>query len=165
MVAQKMLPGVDEIKRRLRAGETRTSIAEVYGVTRPAVTRALRQAGEEPGQMRYDHLLPWRVLPRHTRNQYAPKMLRLEGRARNGLELSESDAKKLASWKRELKTNDTVIMYFPDHDCEFCAGEGGFHPVGRKEARKLYGPPHPEFDTELIFVTKEQGDEALKRLS
>lgn len=48
-------------------------------------------------------------------------------------------------------------MYFPEHECPYCEGKGGFHPVRRRDALKRYGKPDGHYDTELIFVTKEQG--------
>lgn len=152
-----ILPGVDELERLLHAGETRTSIATIFGVHRTAVSLALTRAGKGPAQVRFIQLLPWRVRQEHLRN-YAARMLRLEGRLRNGLKVKDDDLARLASWKQDLADKgDVVIMYFPDHDCPACKGGGGFHPVRRADAIQRFGQPDDRFDTSLIFVTKEQG--------
>jgi len=163
MAATKILPGVDELQRRVNRGETRAAIAREFGVTRGAVALALLRAGKEPGQVRYNDLIPWRVRKAHLR-QYAAKMLRLEGRVRNGLPINDDDAGRLASWKQSLKDNDdSVIMYFAEHDCPYCEGSGGFHPVRRIDALKKFGQPAEGFDTELIFVTDNQAREINSR--
>lgn len=163
MPRKAVLPGPEELEEMLRRGETRTSISELYGVTRGAVSLALLRAGKEPGQVRHDTLIPWHVRAAHLL-QYSVKMLRLEGRLRAGLPVSDKDAGRLRTWKKDLNENDdSVIMYFPEHDCPYCEGQGGFHPVRRADAIAKFGQPDRGFDTELIFVTKQQGAEIRKR--
>lgn len=142
----------------LDQGHTQTSIAEMYGVSRPAVRMALSRAGEEPETVRHNDLLPWRVRSEHLL-QYAARMLRVEGRVRRGLPVPDSAMRKLEGWKRALKDQgDAVILYLPNHDCPYCDGVGGFHPMRRRDARSKYGAPARGFDTKLIFVTRAQGE-------
>ncbi|MDO8152307.1 hypothetical protein [Isoptericola sp. b408] len=73
---------------------------------------------------RDDELIPWAVDPRH-RNSYHLAMLRVESRRRNGWELREVDASRLASWKRDVVALDAVVHYDP-------RTPDGFHLIPRE---------------------------------
>jgi hypothetical protein len=75
---------------------------------------------------RNDELIPWFVREEH-RWQYPVVMLRVEARLREGKELTDDDANRLANWKRMLEEENAVVHYDPDT-------EQGFFYVPREAA-------------------------------
>lgn len=68
--------------------------------------------------VRDDSLIPWMVKEAH-RWAYPLAMLRTEARVRAGVTLSESDEKRLASWKKMLGEGDLVVYYDPETEDGF----------------------------------------------
>lgn len=83
---------------------------------------------------RDETLIPWEVKREH-RWHYPLAMLRVEARRREGRELRETDAQRLANWKQSLAEQDLVVHYDPDT-------EEGFFYVPRRQG----------IDTDLIRV-------------
>jgi hypothetical protein len=161
--APRVLPPVAEL-RVLAESHTHKEIAAMYGVRREAVTMKLKRGDPERVVVRHAALLPWRVRQEHVMS-YAARMLRVEGRVRSGMPLPAREASRHASWRERMRADDTVVMYLPIHPVPgcTCGGLGGFHYVKRADALHKYGEPHTGFDSELIFVTRRQGQEILGR--
>lgn len=143
MAAPRRLPSADEILRLRRAHWTTAKIADEYGVTPAAVSAALGREGKSEDRRRYPDLIPWRVKSEH-QGDYALRMLRWEGRRRNG-ELAKHNLKQLTSWKAALRREGVVIDYDPQR---------GFVKVPRQmsddEDALVRRPSPPESGTELV---------------
>lgn len=136
MPPARVIPDKTTLRHLVAAGHTHQDIADIVfettgtPVTRGAVSSAISRAGLSKQGKRYQECLPWRVKIEHSKH-YAARMLRLLGRTRNGEELHEHDAERLASWRARLALEDTVVAYIPET-------EEGFHymrkPVGWEES-------------------------------
>jgi hypothetical protein len=93
-------------------------------VSRSTVSAALSRAGVSRGTMRYRDELPWRVRGEHL-TQYQARMLRLLGRRRAEMELTDEEDARLDSWMESLEDNKWVVGYAPD--------DGGFIYVDAEE--------------------------------
>lgn len=145
MAAPRMLPPVDELKRCVEAGMTHQEIVqyiqEKHGrkVSRSSVSAALSRAGlTEREGARYKDELPWRVKADHM-TQYEARMLRLLGRERSGLRLTDEEVDRLDSWLEWMEEDDIVVGYAPKgpgfiylRNEEFGDGENGV-PIRRRE--------------------------------
>lgn len=74
---------------------------------------------------RYEEMLPWHVLDEHKYHSQA-RLLRLEGRRRQGRKLNQKELSWLTTWRRELETAGAVVIYDP-------RTEEGFHWVPRRD--------------------------------
>lgn len=94
-------------------------------VSRSAIAMAMHRHGVPAAKPRprYEEMLPWHVLDVHKYNTQA-RLLRLEGRRRNGNKLNDRELQWLTTWRRELEAHNAVVMYDPDT-------EEGFHWVAR----------------------------------
>ena len=123
MVARK-LPPTDELVKMVRRGMTHQEIAERVSqeigepVARVTVTAALRRAGVEPTQPRYEDVIPWVVSERH-QNEWPVRMLRLLGRQRSDREISDKDEQQLNRWLAWMHHSNTVVGYCPSTDPGF----------------------------------------------
>lgn len=88
---------------------------------------AISRFGLESARPRpeYRSLLPWKLSEEH-RHHIDARMLRLEGRRREGGKLSESEQRWLDNWKAELDRLNAVVYY--DRDTE-----EGFFWIPREE--------------------------------
>lgn len=77
-----------------------------------------RTRGLQRRMDRSPSLIPWQVAREH-RWAYPLAMLRVEARRRRGENLREVDAKKLATWKKQIEVHDLVVHYDPDTDQGF----------------------------------------------
>ncbi|MEU9126569.1 hypothetical protein AB0D08_00375 [Kitasatospora sp. NPDC048540] len=83
-----------------------------------------RRRGLDRRLTRDEELIPWAVKAEH-RWSFPVIMLRAEARRREGKELTEADAVRLASWLQMLDEENAVVYYDPDT-------EEGFHYVHRE---------------------------------
>lgn len=134
-----VMPGPAELKKLRDLGYTRGQIVDLveqrtgHRVTPEAVSMALRRAKLTTSTRRYEDEIPWRVRQVHER-AYPLAMLRLLGRRRTGIELTEAQAKRLDSWLEKLEgltfpdgsVRPAVVDYDPD-------SEEGFRYVPRAE--------------------------------
>jgi hypothetical protein len=97
-------------------------------VSRSAIAMAMHRHGVEAARPRprYEDTLPWHVLDEHKYNAQA-RLLRLEGRRRQGRALNAKELQWLTTWRRELEAHNAVVMYDPQT-------EEGFHWVTRQES-------------------------------
>lgn len=121
MPAPRLLPSNDELRRLVDQGYTHQQIAQHIldttgtRVSRSTVSVALSRAGLTRETMRYREELPWKVKTEHL-TQYQARMLRLLGRRRQGVDLTDDEDSRLDAWLDDLKANDWVVAYAPDND-------------------------------------------------
>jgi hypothetical protein len=120
VAAPRRLPSSSELRRLVEQGLTHSQIAEhvssASGVTvsRSTVSAALSRAGLTTAAMRYKQELPWRVRPDHLA-QYPARMLRLLGRRRQNIELTEDEENRLDAWLDGIEEKQLVVAYAPDN--------------------------------------------------
>ena len=117
--ARRILPDNATLKRWVELGMTHKEIAEEVArltgetVSRSSVSAALHRAGLSKSTARYSDELPWRVHLEHM-TAYPARMLRLLGRRRAGLSLTQYEDDRLDSWLETLKERGLVVAYSPD---------------------------------------------------
>lgn len=122
------------LRRHAQAGLTQQQMVDAWEkesgirVSRSAIAMAMRRQDVEAARPRprYEDTLPWHVLDEHKYNAQA-RLLRLEGRRRQGRALNAKELQWLTTWRRELETHNAVVVYDPDT-------EDGFHWVQRVES-------------------------------
>lgn len=97
-----------------------------------------RRKGLTARLVRNDDLIPWAIEEKH-RWAYPVAVLRMEARQRAGVELTPTDAGRLAAWKAQLAAGDLVVHYDPET-------EEGWH----------YVPRRPGVDLDLIRVPERK---------
>lgn len=115
------VPNKTQMRHYLERGLTQQQIADEWEpdsgvrVSRSAIAMAIDRYGLKSAKprARWDDLLPWRVVEAH-RMHFDARMLRLEARRRRNLEISERNAKLLASWLRRLEEQNAVVTYAAD---------------------------------------------------
>jgi hypothetical protein len=106
-----------------------------HRVSRSAISMAIERydlreyAHSRPN---YPEMLPWTVSLVHRHHNDA-RMLRLEGRRRDGGKLHPDEARWLEGWKRELRNANAVVHYERD-------SEEGFYWVPRDHPSVVAGP-------------------------
>lgn len=116
MPAPRILPDPHEL-RELKKRYTYAQIGEMYGVDAQSVYQRIR--ADNPNvpkeRPRYDDLIPWRIAKPHW---YAMPvtMLRLYGRRRAGVELTDKDNRRLDAWLDRMKEADLVVDYDRDQE-------------------------------------------------
>lgn len=119
MAAPRLLPPVQDLQRLVDDGLTHQQIADhilkTTGlvVSRSAVSSALHRAGLSKDAPRYRREIPWRVNADHL-TQYPARMLRLLGRRRADMELSEDESTRIDAWLEGLQEKGLVVAYVPD---------------------------------------------------
>lgn len=122
------------LRRHAQAGMTQQQMVAAWEeesgvrVSRSAIAMAMHRHGVEAARPRprYEDTLPWHVLDEHKYNAQA-RLLRLEGRRRQGRALNSKELQWLTTWRRELEAHNAVVMYDP-------RTEEGFHWVTRQES-------------------------------
>lgn len=120
MAAPRVLPPTQELRKLVEAGLTHADIVEHIRastgviVSRSAVSSALSRAGLTRETPRYKAEIPWKVKGEHL-TQYAPRMLRLLGRRRAGMELAPDEALRLDAWLDGLEEKGLVVAYAPEN--------------------------------------------------
>ncbi|MEU6959579.1 hypothetical protein [Streptomyces chrestomyceticus] len=131
MPAKSKIQNETEAIRWIEEGKPYAWIVEEYKrkyniETSPSLWASFRaRRGLKKRIARNTELIPWSVNEEHL-FAYPLAMLRVEARLRDGFELREVDAKRLASWKKELEQANAVVYYDPDTDA-------GFHYVPRED--------------------------------
>ena len=113
-------PGKTELRRYIEKGLTQAQIAEAWEkdtgvrVGRSTIAMAIERYGLHSAhpRPRYEDMLPWVVTAEH-RMAWDARMLRLEGRRRQGKKLTEDELRWLTQWREQLDTQNAVIMYHP----------------------------------------------------
>lgn len=154
MPAPKRLPPNSELERLVREGYTHQQIVDWWlaksgeQVSRSSVSAALSRAGLTAQQHRFKDELPWRVKAEHIK-QYPARMLRLLGRQRAGVELTEDEQARLDGWLEALEDKQIVVAYAPDGDgfIYVDADEKGDCPNGIPIRPRTVQPDElPDFD-------------------
>ncbi len=140
MAAERILPDNATLQRWIQdEGLTHQQIADrVYlttgeRVTRSSISAALSRAGLSKNTLRYNEEIPWRVSVGHI-VEYPARMLRLLGRQRNGLTISDNEAGRLESWLEKLEADNAVVGYDPD-------SQYGFYYVEKEPGEGANGVP------------------------
>lgn len=121
MAAPRLLPPTNELLKLVEAGLTHQQIADRIAeetgvlVSRSTVSVALSRAGLARDAMRYKDELPWKVKGSHL-TQYPARMLRLLGRRRAGMKLTDDEADRLEAWLEAIEEKGLVVAYVPDGD-------------------------------------------------
>lgn len=116
-----MAPDKTTMKKYLERGLTQHQIVDEwekdsgYRVSRSTIGMAIARYDLESARprRRYEQMLPWTVHQRHVM-AYDARMLRLEGRRREGLPISQQDLTRLQGWIEALRDSDAVIHYEPE---------------------------------------------------
>ncbi|MEV0437799.1 hypothetical protein AB0I84_00715 [Streptomyces spectabilis] len=109
----------DEVIQWFFEGKTYAWMIETYKEkynteTTKAMWSTFRRRKKLPRRnVRNAELIPWKVEEEH-RYEYPVMMLRAEGRRRAGKKLTETDEKRLTSWKKELRAKGLVVHYDPE---------------------------------------------------
>ena len=118
---QVRVPSKTQLAAYLRKGMTQQQIVDAWEaktgvrVSRSAIAMAKARYGLETvghTRPRYEDTVPWRVRVEHTLHNDA-RMLRLEGRRRQGRRLTEKELRWLEAWLRDLREADAVVHYDP----------------------------------------------------
>lgn len=125
MTAQ-MVPDHTQMRRYLDRGLTQQQIVAAWEedtgvrVSRSAIAMAINRYGLSSAnhRPRYEDTLPWKVKKEHA-NHYDARMLRLEGRRREGNPMTDRELHMLNQWKELLHTRGAVIAYEPDTEQGF----------------------------------------------
>lgn len=118
MGRNRISPTDKELEELLRLGYTHEDIVEkVYEDTgvrlsRSTISVAIGRAGLT-SQNRYTEEIPWTVATKYLR-QYQVKMLRVLGRRRAGLEVTDVENNRLDSWLAKLERENAVVVYDPN---------------------------------------------------
>ena len=118
MPRPRVLPSEAELARMVAEGWSHADIAAHvekttgHKVSRSAVSAALSRAGLTKSTPRYKEEIPWRVRETHA-TEYPARMLRLLGRRRRGLSLTDEDDARLSSWMEQLADWNAVVAYSP----------------------------------------------------
>lgn len=118
-----LAPNATQMKGYLAKGLTQQQIADQWEkdtgirVSRAAIGMAISRYGLTPSRTRarFDDLIPWKVSQEHRYLRDAA-MLRLEGRRRKGLPMTDKERRLLTTWMSELQDANAVVMYHPDTD-------------------------------------------------
>lgn len=143
MAAPRLLPPANELAKLVQAGLTHQQIADRvseelgHRVSRSTVSVALSRAGLSREAMRYKEEIPWKVRAEHL-TQYPARMLRLLGRRRQDIELTDDEENRLDAWLDALEEREIVVCYAPDNGGfiyvdadEVHDGEGGI-PIRKR---------------------------------
>lgn len=126
MSKERRVPPKQKMEAYLRRGMTQRAIAEAWEeesgirVSRSAIGMAIERYGLQSARPRprYADLLPWHVSQEHIMH-YDARMLRAEGRRREGLPLSDDVKSRLTAWLNELHNKGAVVAYDPLTDNGF----------------------------------------------
>ena len=117
-------------ERMLRAGATQREVADHFGVTQPAVNRAIWRGRIK--DITYDRAtkdesgIPWHPIMSEHRSRYLIRMLRAAARRQRGEKSAPVIEAQLDSFLEQLHQHDFVIHYEP-------RSEEGFFRVPRRE--------------------------------
>lgn len=117
---QTIVPSKEQMRRYLELGLSQAQIAAKYeedtGIrcSRSAIGMAIGRYGLKSSTLMPRHMdtVPWAVKPEH-RNEKHLRLLRLEGRRRKGLKLSETELSWVQGFLDYLTEQDAVVAYNP----------------------------------------------------
>lgn len=117
---QRIVPSKTELRRYLERGLSQSKIAAEYEkdtgirVSRSAIGMAIARYGLKSSRdaPRYEDMLPWQIAPEHKMHKIA-RLLRLEGRRREGNPLSEEELRWLEGFVDDLNESGEVVDYHP----------------------------------------------------
>ena len=152
---QRRGPDKAALKAYLAQGLTQEEIAHAWAseghelVTRNAIGMAMRSFGltATNAKPRYRDLIPWRVAHEH-RMAYDLRMLRAESRRRKAprkreFDVSDFDAQRLISWKRQLVEMNAVVGYNRSLGFVWMTRDENDEP---KDLIRRPGHPHDPYD-------------------
>lgn len=121
-----LVPDKTQMRKYLEKGLTQQQIVEQYEadtgirVARSAIGLAIARYDLQSAvpRKRYSELIPWPLMQEHRQHRDV-KMLRLESRRRQGLDVSEPELRRLENWLEALADADAVVMYHPDTEQGF----------------------------------------------
>ena len=138
----RVLPSKDELKKLIDQGYTHAQIAAEVSrqtgrpVRRSTVSSAIHRAGLSGPAKIYTEELPWTIKEQHL-TAYAPRMLRLLGRRRAGVQNSAEMDARLDAWLDQLRREHAVVAYLPETDQGFWYVDGEPDENGIPIAREL----------------------------
>jgi hypothetical protein len=117
---ERIVPDPTQMRRYLEAGLTQAGIVEQYekdtGIrcSRSAIGMAIKRYDLESSRPRprYSETIPWEVKAEH-RTATDARMLRLEGRRREGHPMNEKELRLLQGWRDLLEERNAVVVYNP----------------------------------------------------
>jgi hypothetical protein len=116
MAPRRLVPDKTTLSRWAAEGLTHEQMAERHWqetnirVSRAAISVAMGRYGMAKQGVRHKDTLPWRVKQEHIR-QYPARMLRLLGKRRANMPLTEDETKRLDSWLDLLDRERAVVAY------------------------------------------------------
>lgn len=115
MARPRSLPEDNSELERLLRNNTHQKIADMFGVTNQAVSKAIRDRNlNVPHRPSYKAYIPWRIQMGHE-DTYVHRMLRLYGMEQSGKALTRKQAGSLAKFKTTIGP-DHVVQYDPGHE-------------------------------------------------
>lgn len=129
----RVLPSKTELRQMLDSGMTHAQIAAEVSrqtgrpVRRSTVSSAIHRAGLSGPHKLYEEELPWTIKEKHL-TAYPPRMLRLLGRRRAGVQNSAEMDARLDAWLAQLRREHAVVAYVPETD------QGWFYVDGEPDA-------------------------------
>lgn len=125
------VPDKNTLQRWQEAGLTAQEMADLtlqrtgMSVSRSAIAQALSRYGLAKERTRYIETVPWDVNKLHATARPL-RMLRLLGRRRNSMDLTDEEAKSLDNWLTTLAEHRAIVAYDPDDLAR------GFHYVNER---------------------------------
>jgi hypothetical protein len=114
MTRPRTLPEDNRELERLLRKHTQQEIADMFGVSNQAVSKAIRERKLSIPQ-RASYKLPWPVKTEHS-DDYPRRMLRLYAKQQAGVSISAKDASMLARFCATLDERNLVVHYDPWHE-------------------------------------------------
>lgn len=114
MTRPRTLPDDNHELERLLRRHTQQEVADMYGVSNQAVSKAIRDRElSTPRRASYKQWIPWTVKVEHS-DHYLQRMLRLYAMAESGRELTPKQQGMLNKFKLNMG-DDLVVQYDPGH--------------------------------------------------
>lgn len=129
MPMPRLAPTPAELKKFLDLGMTHQAIADMTGLSRATISSAVRRADLSSEKPRYKDEIPWTVKEEHA-THYAARMLRVLGRRRAGLPMTDEQERALDSWLERLHEIHAVVVYDRDSEDGFYYIDGDFTKDG-----------------------------------
>ena len=115
------VPNKTQLRHYLEKGMTQQQIVDAWEAesghrfSRSSIAMAIERYNLNSAHPRptYTEMLPWTIRTEH-RNHMDARMLRLEGRRRAGVSLSEREQRWLDQWKADLERAGAVVHYERD---------------------------------------------------
>lgn len=143
-MTRQLVPNKTQMRRYLAKNLTQQQIVDAWEedsgvrVSRAAIAMAISRYDLQSSNARprYEDTLPWKIKTEH-QNDHNARMLRLLGRRRRGMALTEQEKRWLSAYLRTITERRVVVTYVPEL-------EEGFVWVERNE-----------FDDPADFIRKD----------